>query len=69
MATRTDINTTTNKKKKDNNDKNNKKLKTRRYLDTNRIFKWFSDNSEMKHIIKGRGNQDYIIKAIPIYDE
>ncbi|CAF1416344.1 unnamed protein product [Adineta ricciae] len=55
-----------NNKKKTNS---NKKIKIRSYLDSNRIFKWFSDNPINKDIIQSPGNQNYLMKAAPIYDE
>ena len=62
----TDDDTTIKKKKKNNN--NNNKNKIRFYFNINRIMKWFSDKNKID-LIKSRGNQSYIIKAIPIYDE
>ncbi|CAF1470473.1 unnamed protein product, partial [Rotaria magnacalcarata] len=53
--------------KKKNIDK--KKKKTHLYLDTNRIIKWFEDNSKnSKNVIQSRGNQAYIAATASTYD-
>ncbi|CAF1999254.1 unnamed protein product, partial [Rotaria magnacalcarata] len=46
-----------------------KKKKTHLYLDPNRIFKWFEENSKnSKNVIHSRGNQAYIAATASTYD-
>ncbi|CAF1548440.1 unnamed protein product, partial [Adineta ricciae] len=51
----------------DTNKRIDKKKRIRLYFQTNRILKWFEDNS--KSSISGRGNQAYVLATTPIYDE
>ncbi|CAF3387438.1 unnamed protein product [Rotaria socialis] len=47
-----------------------KKKKTRLYLESNRMLRWFEDNSKnSKNSASGRGNQAYLLATAPIYDE
>jgi hypothetical protein len=50
-----------------NNIKKKNKIKTRLYLQPNRILKWFEDTS--KSSISGRGNQAYVLASTSIYDQ
>ncbi|CAF2096381.1 unnamed protein product [Rotaria magnacalcarata] len=54
-------------KNKNKNRQDMKKKKTRLYLESNRMLRWFEDNS--KNSASGRGNQAYILATAPIYDE
>ncbi|CAF1243790.1 unnamed protein product [Rotaria magnacalcarata] len=47
-----------------------KKKKTRLYLESNRMLRWFEDNSKnSKNSASGRGNQAYLLATAPIYDD
>ncbi|CAF1424780.1 unnamed protein product [Rotaria sordida] len=59
----------TNKKNKEKNKEKDKK--TQRYLEPNRMLKWFEENctKNSKNPLSSRGNQVYLLATAPIYDE
>ncbi|CAM2728605.1 unnamed protein product [Rotaria socialis] len=66
----TDLNDEPIFKNKNKNRRDMKKKKTRLYLESNRMLRWFEDNSKnSKNSASGRGNQAYILASAPIYDE
>ncbi|CAF4400521.1 unnamed protein product, partial [Rotaria magnacalcarata] len=57
-------------KNKNKNRRDMKKKKTRLYLESNRMLRWFEDNSKnSKNSASGRGNQAYLLATAPIYDD